>query len=494
MKNIIDFIRVSLELIFISLFIYSALLFINLRAAILRISVLTVLIFILFVIRRLWLAKDKLKNLLNPTIIFFIVLSLTQTLKNIYMPCGLPVLLYEIIHYGLTVFILSYNFKERRFLDTGLVLFIVYSFRIFDLHLADNEFVLIHALTLILALIWLEEVHLKQKMLPMVKSISLPLITLIGIAIFCTINAVCPYSSLAQAAVMINFIIIVFLIGTYFKDIKQVKLLIVTFFLLGGVLIILAAREVLFRLVVAKNLRWALGRVGIGVFGQYPTIHSNSIADYFVVLLCLIISSVFFYRTHIIKRVAIFFLIIMFFILGLTYSRLGIFSFIFALLILLVLKHKKLINFVKTKLVFFIILLVLAISTMIVNPLIKRNVTGELREPSGHFYSCKLTLGVIKDNPLFGVGPGNYYLFSKYAKEPIVAPFPDEIKITQDLIRSAPHSLYLGIAFGLGIIGLLAFIWLLIDFIVYGLRLNDAICDDGYDKGMLWDFLQLLYH
>ncbi len=491
LKNIVDLTRVSLELVFISFFIYSTLFFTNLYVVMSRIWILTILIFILFVIQIPWSAKDKLKNLFNPTVIFFIVFSATQTLKNIYMPCGLPVLLYEIIHYGLIIFVLFYNFKDRKFLDTGLVLFTVYSFRIFDLHLADNEFVLIHGLTVILALIWLEEIYLKQKMLPIPKSILFPLVIFIIIVIFSTINSVCPYNSLAQAAVMINFIFIAFLIGTYFKDIKQVDLLILAFFLIGGVLVFLVARELHFRLAVAKDIRWALERIAISDPARpYPyAIHSNSIADYFITLLCLIIGSAFFYKVNIVRTITALFAIIMLFILGLTYSRLGIFSFIFALLLLLLLRHKRLINFVKTKLIFFILAASLAMSIIVLTPLIKRNIIGKYRYPDANFYSCKITLGVIKDNPLFGAGLENYYLLSQYAKESIAAPFPDRIiKITQDVIRSAPHSLYLGIAFGLGFIGLAAFIWLLIDFIVYCLRLNGSLQSEGYHKGVLVGF------
>ncbi|MBL7130473.1 MAG: O-antigen ligase family protein [Candidatus Omnitrophica bacterium] len=502
LKDLIIFIRTILELIFVLIFLYPSFYLINNYSSTLRIWIVTLLIFISFAIAKVRrLDKESLKNLFNPAILFFIVLSAAQTIKNIYTPQGLPVSMHELVHYILTVFILFYNFKDRRFLETGLVLFIVYSFRVFDLRLADNEFVFIHALTLILALIWLEGIYAKRIILPRAKPIFIPLIILIIAAILSTINAVCPYMSLAQAAVMINFIFIGFLIATSFKDIRQVNLLILTLFLIGGVLIILAVNEVLFKL-LTTNIHWALNRIWIGRIGNHPpTIHVNSIAGYFSALLCLIIGSLAFYKSSIVRRTASFFIIGMLIILGLTYSRLGIFSFIFALTILLAFRHKKFINFIRKKIPFLILSAAFIIAIIALNP-IKENIINRLRHTHSNnssLYSCKITLAVIKDNPLFGVGLDNYYLLSKYAQELMATPMEGAaIATTRNLIRSAPHSLYLGIAFGLGVIGLSVFIWLLVAFIVYCLRLNNYIREDGYEKGLLQGifvaFISIIVH
>jgi len=485
-NKIISCIRILSELVFISLFIYS-LTFLNTDTiSVLRICIFTAAIFILFLIRKFCLDKNKLKDLLNPTIVFFLVFSLAQTLRNVYVPHGLPILLYEIVHYILTMFVLFYNFKDKKFLETGLVLFIVYSFRIFDLHLADNEFLLIHGLTLILALIWLEAIYAKDKILPRLSTIFAPLIIFMIVAIFSAINAVCPYKSLAQTAVMINFIFIGFLTAVSLKDIKQVNLLLLTFFLIGGALIILAMNEILFKLLNA-NIYWALNRIWIGKTENGPySIHANSTAGYFVVLLCLVIGGMTFYKSGMVRLGASFFIIVMLAILGLTYSRFCIFSFMLALTILSAFRYKKFINSVRRKPVFLILSVALIIIIIALSP-VKGNIVRRLLDASSSnstFYSCKITFDAIKDNPLFGAGFENYYLLAKYAPESMDTSLGGVVvQTSRNLTKSAPHSLYLGIAFGSGIIGLLAFIWLSIAFIVYCLRMNNYI-DDGYEKGL----------
>lgn len=497
----IAFIKASLEIIFILIFLYSLFPFGNNCMSIPRIWIVTFSILALFTIVKVRLDKENLKKLFSPTIFFFIILSAAQTIKNINTPRGLPVLLYEIIHYTLTIFILFYNFREKRLLDSGLVLFIVYSFRIFDLRPADNEFVLIHGLVLILLLIWLEEICTKRKILPRINSMLIPLIILIIVAVFSTIKAACPYNSLTQAMVIINFIFVALLIAAYFKNIRQVNLLILTLFSVGGVLIILTMNEVLNQFVTTGNVGDALSRVWIGRAGNYPlTIHPNSIAGYFAALLCLVIGSLSFYKSRIIKQWAGFFIVIMFFVFLLTYSRLGILSFIFALSILLAFRYKRLINFVKGNTFYLTLSLIFIIALIALSPIKETAITRmhDSHSNSVSLYSCNISLAAIKDNFLFGAGLEDYYLLSKYVNEPIVTPAKDAITTTRNLTRSAPHSLYLGIAFGLGIIGLLIFIWLLINFITYSLKLNNYIHDDGYEKGLLQGvfvaFISIIVH
>lgn len=479
-------VRKILELVFILVFVYSIFFEAENYVLILRISTITFLAFTLSILLSKKINKEAINNLFNPDIIFFIVLSAAQTIKNIYYPCGLPVLLYETIHYLITIFVLFYNLRIKRPLDTGLVLFVAYSFRIFDFSIADNEFVFIHGLTLILALIWLEGIYTKKLTLPKIKSISLPLAIFIIIMILSTINAVCSYNSLALTLIMINFIFVIFLIASNSKNIKQVNLLIVSLFSIGGVLTILVLKEVLYKLLTGVNICHAFGQIWLGRAGDIaPTIHYNSIAGFFAVLLCLITGGLLFGKSVVLRRTAFLLTVIMLFVLALTFSRLGILSCISALAILFVLRHKGLANFFKKGALYLILSLIFISALIITNP-IKEKIVNRFKHAHWGLvtlYSCQITLEATKNSPLLGYGFGNYYILSKYTNKPMDTPFV--ILTPRDLAMSAPHSLYLGIAFGTGITGLLLFIWLLFAFIVYCLRLNSYIRDEGYEKGLL---------
>lgn len=80
---VIKYLRLALEAVFIYFFI-GVLFSFEHNNAILRIWVFTLLIFASFIFLRLYLDKTKAKNLLNSTIVFFVVFSLAQTAKNIF--------------------------------------------------------------------------------------------------------------------------------------------------------------------------------------------------------------------------------------------------------------------------------------------------------------------------------------------------------------------------------------------------------------------------
>lgn len=486
-KSAINFIKISLEIIFISVFLYSSFFLNNNYGLFLRIWILTILIFILFVIQSIRLNKDNLKNLLNPVIIFFIIFSAAQTTKNICMLGEPYFLISEIIHYTMVLFVLAYNFKKDRFIDTGLILFIIYSFRIFDTSLFNNEFVLLHALSLVLALLWLEDIYVKKYSLPVVKSIFIPAIILVIIAIFSTIKAACPYNSLTQTMVMLNFIFIAFLIANHTSDINQIKLFIFSLFLIGSILLVLIANEILHKF-LNGGIYGALSRIWINIRAPFR-IHPNSLAGYFAALLCLIIGDTSSYKGKILKGCKALSIIIMSAILLLTYSRLGILSFILAISILFWLRYKESSGFIKNRLLYIFLIIVFFAGLIFLSP-IKQNLFTRIynfHSSSQTFYSCKNSLKAIKDNPLFGLGLDNYYILSKYAKEQIFKACGDSIGMAfiHNVISTPSHSLYVGIAFGLGIIGLLAFIWLLINVIVYFIKLNKYILYKRYERGLL---------
>ena len=474
-----------LELVFIFVFVYSLTIFNNNHASVLRILTLTTLIFLTFFFHSLIFNKVKLKNILNLSVIFFITLSFIQTTRNIFTLGGSYVLISEITHYFLTLFILSYNFKKPRHIETGLVLFIIYSFRIFDASISDTEFALVNGLSLILALHWLEELSLQKISLTKVTSVFIPIITLIIIIIFSTLKAVCPYTSLVQMGVMINFIFIAFLIANYVKDTKQINLILFAYFFIGSILSILILSEILQSFFKASGY-YRLNRIWIDIDSPFR-IHPNSIAGYFLSLLCLVVGNLNFYKKSLIRICAIVSIVIMCVILLLTYSRLGIASFIFALFILFLLKYRKDKGSVKT-----ILLSLLVIAASIAGLIFLRPVRQLINQRIFNygsslqtFYSCKLSLIAIKDSSLLGFGLDNYYILSKYAKDHIAGL---AMESTRNVICTPSHSLYIGIAFGLGILGLLVFLWFLISIIAYFIKLNKYISNERYESGLATGF------
>lgn len=480
--TIIKHVRLILEAVFIYFFINIAFSFENNNNLILRIWVFTILIFALFIFLRLYLNKDKAKNLFNSTIIFFVIFSLTQALKNIFELKGAYVLTSEVTHCLVILFILIYNFNKVRYVDTGLVLFIVYSFRIFDSNLFDDEFILIHALTIIIALRWLDDVYSKRTSLVKANPIFLPFGVLILCSLLSCLNTVCPYNHLMQTAVMINFIFIAFLIGNYVRDIKQINLIIFTLFFMGVILSALAANVILYK----EGLHNVLGdRIWIDRISPFR-IHPNSIAGYFSVLLFLVIGSAHFHKKKVFKICIKTSILIMAVILFLTYSRLGIFSFIFSAGILFILRYREGIKFIKMR-IFSIFLSIIAVNLLIFFTPIKQNIFARIFSPatSQTFYSCKNSLKAVKDNLLFGLGFDNYYILSKYAKDQILTPGGAGMGLTRNAVWTPAHSLYLGIAFGLGIFGLLAFMWLIVNTIIYFIKLNKRIVYDSSESRLL---------
>jgi tetratricopeptide (TPR) repeat protein len=206
-------------------------------------------------------------------------------------------------------------------------------------------------------------------------------------------------------------------------------------------------------------------------------------------LLCLIAGTFAFYKRGLARLGAALLIVVMLIVLGLTYSRLGIFSFIIALTILAAFRYRGFMNALRARLIFLIPAAFLILTLIALSPVRKNMATRLLDSYSSDvsLYSCKMTLAAIKDYPLWGAGFENYYLFSKYAQEPITLSVKNAgaaLEITRKLIWSVPHSLYLGIAFGAGLIGLTAFIWLLASLILYCLRLNNYL-GDGYARGLL---------
>lgn len=500
--KIINYIRVITELIFIACFLFLSFSFQRSATVIFRMSTFTLALFVLFAtLMKPWLKENKLHNILNPTVIFFIAFSLSQTIKNIQMPYGFSLWLYEIIYYAITLFILVYNSKEKRFLETGFVLFIVYSFRIFDTPLKDNEFTLLFALTLILALLWLGKNYERRDLLPKIPSLSIPLIFFIIILLFSSIKAVCPYTALSEAAIMINFIFVAFLMATYLKNIEQIKLFIFTFLSIGAVLMILIFLEIFSNFKISGSLPQALGRIWLGRESNYPpSIHANSISGYFTVLFFLLFGILPLLKSYIARLAGYLSIIVTVFILILTYSRLGFFSFVLALAMLLWFRYKIFIKFIKKRSLYLIPLLIFAVILIISSPVKERAIERikDYHSSISSIYSCKLALSAIRERPLSGYGFENYYVLAKYAKEPLATPFEDASITTRNLARSAVHSLYLGIAFGMGVVGLFIFIWFLGNFIIYSLKLNNFMAEGKNEKyllqGIFAAFISVIVH
>lgn len=494
-KTIIKYVKTTLELSFIALFIYWIFPLPSSYAIALRIFIITSAIYGLIIVFR----RRELKNLLNLEIVFFIAFNISQSIKNIYT-AGKPYdLIFEGSCYILTLFILLHNAKHARHITTGLVLFIVYSFKIFDANLLPNEFSLVHALSLILALIWIENIAVKKELSLGPRSIITPMFVFILTTIVSTITAVCPYNSFVQLAIMLNFIFIGFLMASYIKNTDEINLIIRTFFFIGCALLILAYQEIL-RKFLNGGVDNAMSRIFISLNSPPFRIHPNSIAGYFTTLLCLIIASLYIPKPKLFKISAIFFITALSFVLILTYSKLGILSCVIALVLLLVLRQKETNAFIKKRAPILILIIIFIAGLCwwqpIRNHIVER--LSNIYSSAQTFYSCKTSLTAIKDKPLLGFGMDNYYILSKYAQGQIYIPGGSGITSTRNVVWTPSHSLYAGIAFGLGVIGLLAFLWLIISIILYSIKLNRNIAYDKHEscllQGIFIAFTAVLIH
>jgi len=486
MGKIINYAKILLELILIAFFFYSSSsLFCNHQALALRIWIVTISLFISFIIQGAYFNKNRLKDLLNLNVAFFVAFSAIQALANICILKGAYAPLFEVIHYLLVGFIFAYNSKKTRYIDTGLVLFIIYSFRVFDASLMANEFMLLHAFTLLLGVLWIEDVYTKKIPLVKVNSLFIPWGLLVISGVISTINAFCPYDSLTQLMILVNFSFAGFLIAQHVKNISQIKLFIFTLFSLGGILLTLIINEIFLK----RRFYYILQRLWIELEGPFR-IHPNTIAGCFAVLLCLLLANIHFFKKKILRICVGVLMVAMLSSLLITYSRLGTFSFMLGVGILFIFQCRRMVKFIKSKKLLISLVLIFTIGLVVFTPLSRRIIQriSDSGSSSQTFYSCWNSLKAAKDNVLLGCGLDNYYILAKYAKEQICGPGGIGLHRTRGVIWTPSHSLYVGIAFGLGIIGLMCFIWLLFSVIRYFVNLNRYIADKKFVFGLLHGF------
>lgn len=477
-KKFIKFGRIFLETTLMMVFLFYLFYPQQNYSLLTRICLITLLIITTFIFVAIVFDRKEFKKIFNLTNLFFIVFSIAQTIKNINIPVGLPSILYELVHYILTYFILFYNLKHEKIITTGLILFIVYSFRIFDLNLVDNEFTLIHGLSLILGLLWLEDVINKKNYEIIKNPLLIPIILFLIIGLISTINAVSYYGSLQQFLIILNFAFIAFLISTYIKNKEQIDPLLFTMYLISSVLVILALIHFLSLQSYFGITKALKSRIWIG------KIHPNSIADYFIAMLLVCFNVLPFYNSNILRLWLKILITAMLIILLLTYSRLGWLSFGFAILLSAFFHNKQKVYNKISKSFFLIIIFIIAILTLspIRDKIIER--LFDVDSNSRNFYNCEVVLNTIKDNFLFGVGINNNYILSKYSTRPITIYGQHNIRVTRELLNSSPHSLFLGILWGMGIFGLAVFIWLLTSFFNYALYIMKNLTN-GYTRSLL---------
>ncbi|MBU4312961.1 MAG: tetratricopeptide repeat protein [Candidatus Omnitrophica bacterium] len=424
----------------------------------------------------------------NLTILFYVVFSMAQTTKNMGLLYGLSPVFYEALHYILILFILIYNLKEDRPIMTGLILFLVYSFRIFDTDLVDNEFVLIHGLTLVLAAIWLEKKSEKKTCINVKNPVFLPVAVFLIAGIISSMTGLNPYSSLQQLLVVINFIFMGFLISDCIRSKEDIRHIIFTMFSICVTLIWLIIYELLVK--YQYCLLWLSSMLKYrAILGS---IHPNSIAGFFAPMILLFFSIAPFLKSYVFKRWLRISAVTMLVILIFTQSRMGVASFIIGIALLCIIKiaFRRRIRFnVKAVTLIAVCLLVL---TVFLIPY-RKIISARLLRPSSSWvtlYSCNIALESIRHNPVFGVGINNYYALARYAKGPersyniTYTTKKEKLHIVRELLRCSPHSLFLGLAWGMGFLGAGAFIWILISFFVYAVNLLKKI-KEGYEWALV---------
>ncbi|MBU1125806.1 MAG: O-antigen ligase family protein, partial [Candidatus Omnitrophica bacterium] len=417
------------------------------------------------------LRRKQSGGCVNPDVIFLVAISFLQTVHNIRFPYGIPVIYYELTYYVLATFVLWYGCSGSRVIDAGIVVWIVYSFRIFVARLTGTEFALLHIAALYLFLLWGEECAQEQGLSVRGIAIFVWFAAFIFIAAIASAHARCPFLSFSQVAVMTNFFCIAFLIANHTSQWRQVMLFLSAYWFLGVLILLLACRTLVQNPIYIKLLSLVPIRLGIGNRGMPPTIHPNSIAAFLAVVGAFAVGTI--SSMPRVLRIPVKGLIgIGMGIFVLTNSRLCAMSLVLAILFWLVFRsrvcHRHFRWPHKRGGMILLWIILLSLPFFIPHQVYIR--WNDAWSNMSTLYSVQTSATVIYNHPWWGVGFDNYYILAQYAVSPSLV-FPLlTVDIAQNLLRSAPHSLYVGIAFGAGIIGLIVFLGGLMSVISFLLR------------------------
>lgn len=328
--------------------------------------------------------------------------------------------------------------------------------------------------------------------------LGLPILSFIAICVLSLLWSSSPFISLKELALFLAGPLLYFIVTNNINDEQQINYII-------NALLIIGSLFGIYGILQYNGIDFSFWTHNIGrqqVFGLFGNV--NHFAEYLIVPLPLAVS-LFFVRRNKFKKILLLIAILtMGASLTVTITRSSYLGFgvslIFMFFLYLARQGK---NFIKeNKKIFFILLAIIILITFLFalpNPLNKpgtviskikgRTSVVQLTQGSSikrRIAIWKFTALMIKNHPLLGSGLGTF----KYNSLNYQAKFFDQGEnrhLYSYGFADKAHNEYLQLWAELGIIGLGIFIWLIISYFSYGLKLLKKIRDDssGYKQGII---------
>jgi len=328
--------------------------------------------------------------------------------------------------------------------------------------------------------------------------LGLPILSFIAICVLSLLWSSSPFISLKELALFLAGPLLYFIVTNNINDEQQINYIINALLIIGGLFGI-------YGILQYNGIDFSFWTHNIGrqkVFGLFGNV--NYFAEYLIVPLPLAVSLFFVRRNKFKKILLLIGILTMGASLTVTITRSSYLGFgvslIFMFFLYLARRGK---NFIKeNKKIFIIILAIIILITFLFalpNPLNKPGTV--ISKIKGRISVVQLTQGssikrriaiwkftalMIKDHPLLGSGLGTF----KYNSLNYQAKFFDQGEnrhLYPYGFADEAHNEYLQLWAELGIIGLGIFIWLIISYFSYGLKLLKKIRDDGsgYKQGII---------
>ena len=328
--------------------------------------------------------------------------------------------------------------------------------------------------------------------------LGLPILSFIAICVLSLLWSSSPFISLKELALFLAGPLLYFIVTNNINDEQQINYII-------NALLIIGSLFGIYGILQYNGIDFSFWTHNIGrqkVFGLFGNV--NYFAEYLIVPLPLAVSLFFVRRNKFKKILLLIGILTMGASLTVTITRSSYLGFgvslIFMFFLYLARRGK---NFIKeNKKIFIIILAIIILITFLFalpNPLNKPGTV--ISKIKGRISVVQLTQGssikrriaiwkftalMIKDHPLLGSGLGTF----KYNSLNYQAKFFDQGEnrhLYSYGFADKAHNEYLQLWAELGIIGLGIFIWLIISYFSYGLKLLKKIRDDGsgYKQGII---------
>jgi len=388
---------------------------------------------------------------------------------------------YRGLHYATVLFILLHGFQKTRLLETGLVLELLYSGELFNLFLRPDvgPRSWLYSLTLVLGAVWLTEgLRGKREERSSRSPFDWPILAFLLAGAVTTMTSIYTHDSLSQLLAIANYAFVYYLIVRVIRQKRQIVLLVCSI-LVATVPIALLLLYKFVAVYRVMGMDYALRCRQDSFMGENP------MASAIIVAIPLTVGLITIHGNRWVRLGLGLLLASLLMALLITYSGPGWSGLAAALATWSILQGKTWLKRARvdlrpTRRVLTVGValstVVMVVASLLIRFPIMKEFSAEVLDPTtGRGFRLTLwqaSLNEFKDNPLTGVGLGNFYARSRY-----VPPFSyrDITQIFENRRLSGyqddgwksvgyshSHGLFFALAEGMGILGLGAFLWLVL--------------------------------